>query len=60
MIFLDKKKRLIATNSENLRSKRRGVIEDTTEYGEFVCTFHSWLPIEEQKKNADYMERLGD
>ena len=57
---MDKKKRLIATNSENLRSKRRGVIEDTTEYGEFVCTFHSWLPIEEQKKNADYMERLGD
>jgi hypothetical protein len=59
VIFLDKKRR-IATNGENLRSKGREIIEDTTEYGEFVCTFDSWLPIEEQKRNAEYMEHLGD
>lgn len=57
---MDKKRRRIATNSESLRSKGKGIIEDTTEYGEFVCTFDSWLPIEEQKKNADFMEHLGD
>ena len=60
MIFLDKKRRRIATNSESLRTKGKGIIEDTTEYGEFVCNFDSWLPIEEQKKNAEFMEHLGD
>lgn len=57
---MDKKKRSIAMSSENLRNKGRGVVEDATEYGEFVPTFHNWLPIEEQKKNAEYMEHLGD
>ena len=57
---MDKKRRRIATNSESLRSKGKGIVEDTTEYGEFICTFDSWLPIEEQKKNAEFMEHLGD
>ena len=57
---MDKKRRRISTNSESLRSRGKGIVEDTTEYGEFVCTFDSWLPIEEQKKNAEYMEHLGD
>ena len=57
---MDKKARRIPTNSENLRSRDRGIVEDSTLYGEFIPTFDAWLPIEEQKKNAEYMEHLGD
>lgn len=50
----------IVVNSKRLKYRRKGIIEDTTEYGEFICSFDSWLPIEEQKKNAEFMEHLGD
>lgn len=26
--------------------------DETTEYGEFVCSFDKWLPIEVQKERA--------
>ncbi len=29
--------------------------ENITKYGEFVCTFHQWLPIAKQKENAQKM-----
>ena len=29
--------------------------ENTTKYGEFVCSFHQWLPIEKQKEQAKKM-----
>ena len=32
--------------------------EDTTEYGEFVATFDSWMSIEEQKRKADYLANI--
>lgn len=60
MIFLDKKSKRIVSNSTELKTKGRGIVEDTTEYGEFVCSFDAWLPLEEQKKNAEFMEHLGD
>ena len=60
MIFLDKKSKRIVTNSTELKTKGRGIVEDTTEYGEFVYSFDAWLPLEEQKKNAEFMEHLGD
>ena len=31
--------------------------EDTTQYGEFVCSLDHWLPIEKQKEQA---KRLND
>ena len=30
--------------------------EDSTKYGEFVSSFHKWLPIEEQKDIAKDLE----
>ena len=32
--------------------------EDTTKYGEFVCSEHHWLPPEEQKKKAKELEDI--
>ncbi len=32
--------------------------EDATKYGEFVCSNYHWLPIEEQKKQAEKMEEM--
>lgn len=55
-----KKSKRITLNSEKLKTRGKKILEDTTEYGEFICTFDSWLPIEEQKKNAEFMEHLGD
>ena len=26
--------------------------EDTTKYGEFVCSTHHWIPVEKQKDRA--------
>ena len=57
---MDKKRKRIVADSDELKTKGKGIVEDTTEYGEFVCSFDAWLPIEEQKKNAEFMEHLGD
>ena len=32
--------------------------EDTTKYGEFVCSAFHWLPIEKQKKQAEEMVKM--
>ena len=41
---------------ENSKKKEKEK-EDTTKYGEFVCSLDNWLPIEKQKENA---KRLSD
>lgn len=28
---------------------------NTTEYGEFVCSYFSWLPLDFQKENAEVL-----
>ena len=33
-------------------------VEDTTKYGEFVCSFDKWLPIEKQKKRAEMLANV--
>lgn len=55
-----RKNKRLTLNSEKFRNNGKGIIEDSTEYGEFICTFDSWLSIEEQKRNAEFMEHLGD
>lgn len=55
-----KKNKSLALNSKKMSNKSKGIIEDSTEYGEFICTFDSWLSIDEQKRNAEFMEHLGD
>lgn len=32
--------------------------EDTTKFGEFVCSCHKWLPLEEQKEKAKKLENV--
>lgn len=32
--------------------------EDTTKYGEFVCSEYHWLPVEKQKEQANKMENI--
>ena len=32
--------------------------EDATKYGEFVCSCHKWLPIEEQKEQAEHLDSI--
>ena len=32
--------------------------EDTTKYGEFVCSEYHWLPIEKQKEQAEKMAKM--
>lgn len=39
-----------------LKTKNKGIIEDSTEYGEFIPSFEAWLTPEEQKRIARYLE----
>lgn len=32
--------------------------ENTTKYGEFVCSAYDWLPIEKQKEQTKKMEEM--
>ncbi|MCL2383772.1 MAG: hypothetical protein FWC79_06585 [Oscillospiraceae bacterium] len=36
----------------------KGIIEDSTKYGEFVSSFHHWLPINAQKDIAEELEDM--
>lgn len=38
--------------------KKNSIREDTTKYGEFVCTEYQWLPIEKQKEQAKKMANM--
>ena len=39
-----------------MQNKRKK--ENTTKYGEFVCSEYHWLPIEKQKEQAKKMEEI--
>ena len=32
--------------------------EDATQYGEFISTYFAWIPLPEQKENADRMAKI--
>lgn len=53
------KKNKLGLGSSNVRTKGRGIVEDGTEYGEFIASFDAWLTPEEQKRRAKYLEELG-
>ncbi len=58
---MDKKEKNKASYERNTyRTKGKGIVEDATEYGEFISSFDAWLTPEEQKRNAERMEHLGD
>ena len=33
-------------------------LKNTTKYGEFVCSFHQWLPLDMQKEQAEKMNKM--
>ena len=40
------------------KDKKMSKKEDSTKYGEFVCSAYHWLPIEKQKDQAEEMEKM--
>ncbi len=48
----------LGLNNAGIRTKGKGIIEDGTEYGEFVATFDAWMTPEEQKRRARHLENL--
>ena len=32
--------------------------EDATQYGEFISTYFAWIPLPEQKENAERMAKM--
>lgn len=53
----DKMNKLGLDNAD-IRVKGKGIIEDATEYGEFIASFDDWMTPEEQKKRAEYLQNL--
>ena len=45
--------------NSNVRAKDKGIVEDATEYGEFIASFDAWMTPEEQKKRAEHLQNLG-
>ena len=44
----------------SFKTKGKEVMEDTTEYGEFVATFDAWMTPEELKRRANYIANLNE
>lgn len=44
--------------NDNDKIKKAEVGEDTTKYGEFVSSYFSWIPLPEQKKQAEELENM--
>jgi hypothetical protein len=55
----NKNKSTMGISSDSLRTKGKGIIEDTTQYGEFISSFHGWKTLDEQKRIARYLEELS-
>jgi len=43
---------------DTIEKNKSKIREDNTEYGEFVSTYFSWIPIDEQKKKAKKLEKI--
>ncbi len=52
------KKNYLGLDNSIVGTKGRGIVEDSTEYGEFIATFDAWMTPEEQKRRANYLENL--
>ena len=40
------------------KDKKVSKKEDTTKYGEFVCSTYHWLPVEKQKEQAERLSKI--
>jgi hypothetical protein len=56
----NKNKNSLGITSYLLRTKEKGIIEDTTQYGEFIPSFHAWKTLDEQRRIARYLEELSE
>lgn len=55
------KRNKLGLNNSLIRTRDRGIIEDDTEYGEFISSFDAWMTPDEQRQRVDYLEDLkGD
>lgn len=34
--------------------------EDGTQYGEFVCSYFAWLPLQKQKEKAEELQEMTE
>ena len=59
---MNKEKNMKNDNKKIINKKREDlkceVGEDATKYGEFVCSYHNWLPIEKQKEIAKKLANI--
>ena len=64
---MDKENKNINKNKVNIDEEianeisilgKHEVGEDSTKYGEFVCTEYQWLPLEKQKEQAEKMANM--
>ena len=54
------KRNKLGLGRANVRSKGKGIVEDATQYGEFVPSFDVWITPEKQREMAEYLEELGE
>lgn len=54
------KKNKLGLGRESTRTKGKGIVEDATQYGEFVPSFDVWITPDKQREMAEYLEQLGD
>ena len=50
------KRNKLGLDNSIIRAKGKGIVEDSTEYGEFIATFDAWMTPEEQRRRAKYLE----
>ena len=43
--------------SKEHKQTHQGVGEDVTQYGEFVCSYFAWIPLQDQKAKAEEKQK---
>lgn len=41
-----------------MSKNKKELKSNTTKYGEFVCSYDHWLPLDKQKEQAEKMEEI--
>lgn len=54
------KKNKLGLGKEGIRTRGKGIVEDATQYGEFVPSFDAWITPDKQREMVEYLEQLGD
>lgn len=49
---------MINGNNELDNNKVGEYGDDTTRYGEFITTYFAWVPLEEQKKKVERLQKI--